>query len=71
MSAKLNSLINIIIWLCRVLKVITSPSGRIYIGQSKNIENRLKKYKSLSVNKQPKIERSIKNMVGIITHSKL
>lgn len=39
---------------------ITSPSGKIYIGQSKNIENRLKKYKSIGVNKQPKIERSIK-----------
>lgn len=45
--------------ICGIYK-ITSPSGKIYIGQSKNIKNRLKKYKSLSINKQPKIERSIK-----------
>lgn len=39
---------------------ITSPSGRVYIGQSKNIETRKNNYKSISkVKRQPLIERSI------------
>lgn len=39
---------------------IVSPSNRIYVGQSIDIENRLKAYKSLNCIKQPKIYRSIK-----------
>ena len=38
---------------------ITSPTGRIYIGQSINIENRFKKYKSLDCKTQTKLYRSI------------
>lgn len=50
-----------------VIYKITSPSGKIYIGQSKNIENRIKKYKGLTANKQPKIQRSIEKY-GWINH---
>lgn len=40
---------------------ITSPSGRIYIGQSKNVENRWNEYKSLyNSRSQIKIHRSLK-----------
>lgn len=38
---------------------ITSPSGRIYIGQSIDIFNRLKSYKQTKCNEQPKIYKSI------------
>jgi len=35
---------------------ITSPSGRVYIGQSKNIDRRIKEYKKMSnCNGQPKL----------------
>lgn len=34
---------------------ITSPSGKIYIGQSIHIEKRLKAYKNLRCKKQPKL----------------
>lgn len=34
---------------------LTSPSGKCYIGQSVNIENRLSKYKHLKCESQPKI----------------
>lgn len=37
---------------------ITSPSGRIYIGQSVNIEKRLNDYKTGMAPKQPKLNRS-------------
>lgn len=38
---------------------ITSPSGRIYIGQSIDIFNRLKSYKQAKCREQPKIYKSI------------
>lgn len=37
---------------------ITSPSGKIYIGQSINIENRIRDYKNRKGPKQPKLNRS-------------
>lgn len=41
---------------------ITSPSGKVYIGQTKNLQNRLAYYKWLGkrLEKQPKIFRSLK-----------
>ncbi len=39
---------------------ITSPSGKIYIGQSINIEKRFKQYKRLDCKKQPKLYNSLK-----------
>jgi len=38
---------------------ITSPTGRIYIGQSRDILNRKSSYKNLSCKKQPKIYQSL------------
>jgi group I intron endonuclease len=38
---------------------ITSPSGRIYVGSSKNIERRLKRYKYLNCKEQPRIFNSL------------
>jgi group I intron endonuclease len=47
---------------------ITSPSGRIYIGQSINLQERLRKYKELNRSKsQPKLNRSFKKY-GISNH---
>jgi len=37
---------------------ITSPSGKIYIGQSIDIKRRLRDYKKLRCKKQPKLHRS-------------
>jgi group I intron endonuclease len=37
---------------------ITSPSGKVYIGSSVNIEKRWKQYKVLSCSNQPKLYRS-------------
>jgi len=39
---------------------ITSPSGKIYIGQSTNIEKRVSRYKKLSCEKQVKLYSSLK-----------
>jgi group I intron endonuclease len=39
---------------------ITSPSGKIYIGQSINIDGRKKQYYSLDCKKQPKLYNSFK-----------
>lgn len=39
---------------------ITSPSGKVYIGQSVNIEKRFIRYKNLHCKSQPKIYSSIK-----------
>ncbi len=39
---------------------ITSPSGRIYIGQSRNIKNRIKGYRNGNHKSQLKLSRSIK-----------
>lgn len=39
---------------------ITSPTGRIYIGQSTNIHKRFKHYKSLDCKRQHKIYNSLK-----------
>ena len=47
---------------------ITSPTGRIYIGQSVDIEKRWKYYKRLSCNKQPVIYRSLKKY-GVENHT--
>lgn len=44
--------------ICGIYK-ITSPSGKIYIGQSVNIFKRKSKYKKLSCHQQPKIYNSI------------
>ena len=38
---------------------ITSPSGRIYVGSSLNIEYRFKQYKRLNCKAQPRLYRSI------------
>jgi group I intron endonuclease len=46
---------------------ITNPNGKIYIGQSINIERRWKKYKDWINHNQPKIFRSIKKH-GIENH---
>lgn len=37
---------------------ITSPTGKVYIGQSVNVEKRLKDYKSCNAKKQPRLHRS-------------
>jgi group I intron endonuclease len=46
---------------------VESPTGKIYIGQSINIEERWKKYKDWNNHKQPKISRSIKKH-GLSNH---
>lgn len=46
---------------------ITSPSGKIYIGQSVNIEKRIKSYKYLRYNKQHRIYLSV-SKYGIDSH---
>jgi group I intron endonuclease len=46
---------------------ITSPSGKIYIGQSTNIPKRIQSYRYSSTSKQIKIYRSIKKY-GIENH---
>lgn len=38
---------------------ITSPTGKIYIGQSVNIENRISKYRTETCKEQPKLYRSL------------
>jgi len=43
-----------------VIYKITSPSGKIYIGQSVNIERRKEQYKRLSCKSQPRIYNSLK-----------
>lgn len=39
---------------------ITSPTGKVYIGQSTNIASRFEKYKKLNCKEQPKLFRSLK-----------
>lgn len=39
---------------------ITSPKGKVYVGQSRNIKTRLSKYKNLLCPDQPRLYRSIK-----------
>jgi group I intron endonuclease len=46
---------------------ITSPTGRIYIGQSINIEKRFLAYKKLNCDSQPKLKRSLLKY-GYINH---
>ena len=46
---------------------ITSPSGKVYIGQSIDIERRWKKYKKLDCKGQPKLYRSF-NKYGVDAH---
>ena len=38
---------------------ITSPTSKVYIGQSRDIKNRISKYKNLSLKRQPKIKNSL------------
>ncbi|WP_428743195.1 hypothetical protein [Tenacibaculum sp.] len=45
--------------ICGIYK-ITSPSGKIYIGKSKNIKRRWYQYKSLHCKTQPKLYNSFK-----------
>lgn len=47
---------------------ITSPSGKIYIGQSRNINTRFNRYKNLHCSEQPKIYRSLIKY-GYINHN--
>jgi group I intron endonuclease len=42
-----------------VIYKITSPSGRVYIGQTKNFINRIRSYKNLSCKTQPKLYNSL------------
>lgn len=46
---------------------ITSPSNRIYIGQSINLDKRINKYKKFKCKSQPKIYRSL-NKYGFDAH---
>jgi len=46
---------------------ITSPSGKIYIGQSTNIEDRWDYYKRITCKRQPKLYYSFKKY-GVETH---
>jgi len=46
---------------------ITSPSGRVYIGQSVNIEKRFKKYVRLDCKEQTRLYRSFKKH-GVENH---
>lgn len=46
---------------------ITSPKGKIYIGQSRNIEKRLDTYKKKGAYSQPKLDRSLKKY-GFANH---
>ena len=43
---------------------ITSPNNKVYIGQSVDIEKRLKRYKNLNCKKQSKIYNSL-NKYGV------
>ena len=47
---------------------ITSPKGKIYIGQSKDIEKRWYSYKKLNCKTQPKIYNSLKKL-GVDSHT--
>lgn len=47
---------------------ITSPSGKIYIGQSVNIEKRIRHYKNKGCLSQPKLQRSF-NKYGFEEHN--
>ena len=47
------------IWTMKGIYKITSPSGRVYIGQSINIERRFRYYKSIACKEQIKIYNSL------------
>lgn len=47
---------------------ITSPTGRVYIGLSKNIKQRFKDYRKLKCSDQPKLFRTFKKY-GVRMHS--
>ena len=47
--------------------LITSPSGRVYIGQSRNLKRRVKDYRNLANNKQPLLFNSF-NKYGFVSH---
>jgi group I intron endonuclease len=53
--------------ICGIYK-ITSPSGRVYIGQSVNIKRRFSEYKSRNKYKQPILHRSFKKY-GVPYHT--
>lgn len=52
--------------ICGVYK-ITSPTGKIYIGESKNIEYRFRAHKNLKSNKHPRLHNSLKKY-GVENH---
>lgn len=52
--------------ICGIYK-ITSPSGKIYVGQSINIHKRFLKYNSKNCKSQPRLYRSI-NKYGWVKH---
>ena len=52
--------------ICGIYK-ITSPSGKIYIGQSKDINKRFNLYKRLQCERQPKLYNSFIKY-GTINH---
>lgn len=43
-----------------VIYKVTSPSGRVYIGQTVNLKRRLKEYRTLKCNQQTKLYNSLK-----------
>lgn len=51
---------------CGIYK-ITSPSGKIYIGQSEDIDRRFYQYKKLQCKRQPKLYNSL-NKYGVNNH---
>ncbi len=55
-----------------IYKIVT-PSGKVYIGQSIKILERIKSYKRVDITckRQPKLYRSLKNMDGKIMFLKL
>jgi group I intron endonuclease len=52
--------------ICGIYK-ITSPTGKVYIGQSRDINKRFNSYKRLQCKRQPKLYNSFKKH-GVINH---
>lgn len=46
---------------------VTSPDGKVYIGQTVDLKRRLSEYKRGAVDKQPALQKSLKNF-GFETH---
>ena len=49
---------------CCIYK-ITSPSQKVYIGQSRNIQNRVQNYKRLDCKKQPILYKSLISAIAL------